>query len=108
MCLVQFCILATVPYPPPEDVQLLDANSTHLTFNWTSVSSNCPAISYQIVADNCGDCPNVTSDTTVTCDWSFTEENVCTFAVRTVVCDDINIVGNQSQNVSFTLKGKFI
>ena len=81
----------------------MGANFSQLTFQWSSVSSCCPAIRYLIVASNCGHCPNVTNLTTATCTGLSVEGQQCNFAVRSIVCDDV--IGNESKNVSAILRG---
>ena len=74
-------------------------------FQWEPVEPSCEAIHYLINASNCGHCPNVTNDTTVTCT-GFTldmYDQVCLLSVRTVVCH--NITGNESGNIQVTLRG---
>ena len=94
----------TAPYPPPNDVYLVEANSTQLSFQWRQISARCPAVQYRIVASNCGQCPNITPNTTATCTGPFPLNDVqCLFALQTIVCDDI--VGNVSMAVSVTMRG---
>ena len=82
------------------------ANSDELIFQWNTVTPSCEAIHYQINASNCGHCPNVTNDTTITCvDFSL-DNQVCLLAVRTVVCD--NITGNESRSIQVTLRGTYV
>ena len=88
------------PFPPPTDVELVGNNVSHLTFSWNEVASNCPSIQYQIVASNCGACPNTTLINEATCTGSYTQlltSQQCSFAVVTVVCD--NITGDVSNSV---------
>ena len=85
--------------PPPDRVYMSNADfvTGHLTFNWSSVSPDCPrsSIHYNILASNCGSCPTTTNHTTVTCtDVPIINGSMCTFAVQTVVCG--NITGNRS------------
>ena len=94
----------TDPYPPPSDVHLLDINSTHLTFHWSPVSSNCNAVHYCITSSNCGHCPNRVNSTSVTCSGPFINDQLCTFAVQTVVCD--NVVGNESNRIQVVIRSK--
>ena len=98
------------PYPPPSNIHLAEINSTHLTFHWSPISSNCDAIQYRIMRSNCGLCPNVTNSTSVTCyiNGLFTNSSrqlyLCTFTVQTVVC--ANIVGNESKRIQGNLRSK--
>ena len=83
----------------------MDADSTQLTFQWSSVSSDCPAIQYHIMSDSCGDCgPNLTNQTQAMCYRPSTDNQTnCTFALETVVCN--NITGQGSTSISVTLRG---
>ena len=78
---------------------IIDEFSIQVTFEWSVVTNGfCPALFYNnIVTSNCGVCPNSinTSDTTahVTC----TEVLIgplCTFSVRTSVCNSLAVEGN--------------
>ena len=98
--------LHAVPFPPPIDVQLVEANHTHLSFNWTQVSLNCPSLQYHIVASNCGECPNATRSSTITCSGNYAQflsDHPCSFAVQTVVCN--GLVGDASIAFNVTITG---
>ena len=71
-----------------------------LTFSWSPVAPDCPAIHYNILASNCGSCPTTTNHTNVTCTDVPTNNSICTFAVQTVVCG--NIAGNISDPLHIT------
>lgn len=96
--------LCIEPFPPPTDFQLMEANHTHLSFNWTQVSLNCQSLQY-IVASNCGECPS-TTDNKVTCTGNYTQlintDSQCSFTVQTVVCND-SIVGDISTAINVTM-----
>ena len=63
-----------VPFPPLTDIQLVEENDTHLSFNLSHVSSHCPSIQYHIIAsENCGKCPNTTGKNAVTCIGNYTQ-----------------------------------
>ena len=95
--------LCIEPFPPLTDFQLMEANHTHLSFNWTQVSLNCPSLQY-IVASNCGNCPSTTNNK-VTCTGNYTQlintDCQCSFTVQTVVCND-SIVGDISTAINVT------
>ena len=78
-------------FPPPDKVYItvVDIGLRQLTFNWSPVAPDCPAIHYNILSSNCGSCPTTTTHTTVTCTDIPTDGNMCTFAVKTVVCGSI-------------------
>ena len=69
-----------------------DYSSRELTFSWSPVAPDCPAIHYNILASNCGSCPTTTNHTNATCTKVPVNDSICTFAVQTVVCE--NITGN--------------
>ena len=96
--------IATESYPPPEDIRLVDANSSQLTFQWSSISANCSAIHYYISASSCGHCPIKSNQTTATCTGMYVDGQVCRFSLQTVVCNDI--FGNESTKVEVNLQGK--
>jgi hypothetical protein len=89
--------------PPPNEIQIsIDFSLRELTFSWSPVAPDCPAIHYNILASNCGSCPTTTNHTNATCTNLNVSLNdtVCTFAVQTVVCG--NITGNVSDPISIT------
>ena len=64
------------------------------------MAPDCPAVSYNIQASNCGSCPATTNYTNVTCTDIPTDGSKCTFAIRTVVCG--NIIGKLSEVMNIT------
>ena len=93
--------LNAVPYPPPEkkknitDLELVAG----ITFMWSPVGPDCPAIHYKILASNCGSCPlPPTTPINVTCTDIPTDDSTCVFVVSTVVC------GNNTGNVSMSIR----
>jgi hypothetical protein len=94
-----------VPFQPPEGLSIIQADlgSRRLTFSWSPVTPDCPAIHYNILASNCGSCPTTTNHTNVTCTDVPTDGSVCTFAVRSIVCG--SITGNFSESIEVVLKG---
>ena len=102
--LVSFKFLSNIaPFPPPTDVQLVDAQSRRISFNWTSVDAQCDSISYNITSINCGRCPTTTSNTTIICSDAHFSGQVCTLIVQAVVCG--NIIGNLGIPISVIMKG---
>ena len=89
--------------PPPNKLYLSTANfvSRRLTFTWSPVAPDCPAIHYNILASNCGSCPTTTNHTTVTCTDVPINQSTCTFAVQTVLCG--NLIGNLSDPINTTI-----
>ena len=98
------CIINAESSQSPNDVRLSYVQSGRITFNWTSVDALCDSISYNIISSNCGRCPSMTTNTTATCSDVMALGQVCTFAVRTVVCG--NITGNMSHPVHVILRGR--
>ena len=80
---------------------LVDTVSRQITFTWSPVYPECPAIHYNILASNCGHCPTTTNHTNITCSDAPTKA-MCTFAVQAINCD-FNI-GNHSKPITVLLK----
>ena len=77
--------------PPPIRVNFVEESPNHIRFNWSHVLFICPLLHYRIVASNCGQCPNTTVNTTVTCRGNNTKLSnsaPCSFAVQTVACGE--------------------
>ena len=93
------------PYPPPErpSLNIVDLESKKISFSWSPVAPDCPAIHYNILASNCGSCPTTTNYTNATCTDVPTDGTVCSFAVQTVVCG--SITGNVSNTAQGIFKG---
>ena len=91
---------------PPTDLKLVNVTTNQLSFNWSSVDPQCIELSYNISASpNCGNC--VSSSTSVTCSefqLSTFAHNMCTVAVKSIVCE--NITGTMSSVVHVTLRGE--
>ena len=100
---MSFNLLLIVPYPPPNDIQLVEANPNQLTFQWSPVLSDCNAIQYHVIASGCGVCPIATKLTTVLCTEISKDGHKCTFAVQTVACN--NVTGNRSKTNTVLLQG---
>ena len=78
----------TAQFSPPGDIQLVEANNTHLRFSWSPDSLCCPSVQHHIMASNCGECPSITTTNTVTCSGDYTRltnDHPCSFAVQTIV-----------------------
>ena len=100
-----YSIILIESFPPPHNITVivLDINPLKLTFEWSPVSLNCPALHY-IITFNCGICPPVTTNTTTVCnEIQIGVSNNCTFTIQTCVCD--SLVGDVAQ-IHLTLKGK--
>jgi hypothetical protein len=101
------------PFPPPLNVIIsdvaMDELSIQVTFKWSVVVTNtiCPALFY-IITSNCGLCPNSVNaiDTTVyvTCTEVLIGE-LCTFSVRTSVCNSLATEGNAT-SIAASFDGK--
>ena len=100
-----YCNIAD-PFPPPNDIQLVQISAEQLEFNWSAPTVDCPGLSY-CIESNCGMCSNYTNSTYTTCfiNQDATTINMCNFAVGTIICD--SIVGNLSNplNIQFVLRG---
>ena len=86
------------------NIKLIEGNLTHVSFNWSQISSQCPSIQYHIVASNCGECPDITINNKVTCTGKYTQlinSHQCSFAVQTIVCDEI--IGDISTAINVTV-----
>ena len=58
------------PYRPLQTPSMIsiDLNSRYVSFAWSPVAPDCPAIHYNILASsNCGSCPTTTNHTNATC-----------------------------------------
>ena len=101
-------IVSTEPLPPPSNVRLtyLSASEGVLIFKWDAVMSSCEVL-YNIMAKNCGTCPKTTNSTSVMCttDLKKSRQQSCSFAVQTVICN--NITGNITEEVHVILQGNF-
>ena len=76
-------------------IDLTELGLRQLTFSWSPVAPDCPAIHYNILASNCGSCPTTTNHINVTCTDVPIEQKTCTFALRSVVCGELaGILGN--------------
>ena len=86
---------------PPKSINWMTnyPQPTLIAFIWNTYSPDCPAIHYNILASNCGNCPNTTNHTTAICTGVPTDNSMCTFAVQTVACG--NITGESNQVLLF-------
>lgn len=97
------------PLPPPSNVMLTSVNRTQLTFSWDPPdnASDCLAVKYNILTENCGSCPMKSNTTTVDCTNPQPQPNpgtTCAFTVQTEVCD--GVVGGASDTHVARLRGK--
>ena len=85
-------------FPGPENVHInaIDTSLKQISFSWSPVVPDCPAIHYNILATNCGSCPTSTNHTTVTCtDIPYDNSIIlCNFVVQTVM--DENMIGGST------------
>ena len=102
--LIDIVWYAADPVPPPDNITLSLDNQGWLTFTWNEVASGCNVVHYRIIASNCGRCSATTVHTTVFCTDIPTDGSLCTFALQTVVCD--NIAGNVSDPIHAVLRGE--
>lgn len=86
-------------------IYLTHIDPSQLTFSWNQSFLNCPALNYLVTYnDDCGiQCPNTTTNTTITCTNVTANGQVCSLFVQTEVCG--NITGKKSNPIILTLKG---
>lgn len=100
---VYYNIYNIEPFPPPNLISLSEIRfGPELIFNWTRAILKCQEISYTITSD-CGNCPTTTTFSSALCRNVPTDGRVCSFAVKTNICG--NIEGNHSSSISIKLKG---
>ena len=89
-------VTAVGPLPPPNNLHISVANfgSREFTFTWSPVFPDCSSILYIILASDCGNCPNNTTQTTATCTDVPIKDSVCIIEILTVLC--ASDVGNSS------------
>ena len=107
--LLIFLWIITEPFRAPSSVRLTSVNNQprELTFTWDTVESSCPSLQYRVNATGCGTCTSTSTSNTTTCvDYDVTVDQLCTFAVHTVICDDIVSVMNAS--IQVPLKGNSV
>ena len=86
-CFVFFLLQGNFSSPTALFISQADFVSRQITFNWSEVITDC-SIYYNIIALNCGSCPNTTDLTAVTCTNVPSDGTMCKFAVKTVLCGD--------------------
>ena len=100
-------------FRPPQRVDLIRVNTSEIAFSWTQAQENCSSISYAILSNNCGSCPNTTNSASASC-FNFTVSTeseasitLCTFMVEVVVCSRslAPVVGNSSIPAIVNLTG---
>ena len=103
-------VLLAVSYPPPINVSAQCINNHQINFTWNEPDTNCSAIHYNIISQNCGTCPNKTVSSTASCSDVAANQTAitCSFAVQTVVCG--NMTGNESigNYTEVTVEGELI
>ena len=75
------------------NIHLIDINQEYLSFSWNI--SYLPQIFsdtvvYNIIASNCGTCPNSTTSLSATCVDFIADGSVCSFALQTAICGNSN------------------
>ena len=69
----------------------------HISFEWTPVETDCPAVSYEVITINCGLCSaDVTYTSNVTCNPLSTRYPSCKLNVTT----KSNVCGNALEAMS--------
>ena len=96
------------PAPPPTEIHLIDITQTYLLFHWNQISwagsGSCSSLIYNIIASNCGTCPNSTTSLFATCTNMTINGEICSFAVETEVCG--NIIGQRNNSITVYLDGR--
>lgn len=104
--------MCTEPFPPPEPISLTRVNATEMVFSWNQTQSYCPSLQYNIISTNCGNCPDTTNFTSVTCfDFPTSDSaTVCTIMVQAVICNTSGtpLVGLPSHPTEVNLTGTII
>jgi hypothetical protein len=96
--------MCIVPPQPPNDVKLRRITHGQLFFNWTSSLPHCPSIHYDITTSSCGECPESTTGSTITCNvLAINESRMCKLIIQTVVCG--SIPGTTSDPITVLIKG---
>ena len=96
------------PVPPPDRISA-SVSFDHpggITFTWDEVDSSCDIVHYRVITSNCGVCSatNITTlYTRVLCTNLTTDGSICSFAVQTIVCNDV--AGNVSEPIHVLLRG---
>ena len=98
--------LIAVMVSSPNNIRVIDVKPKRLTFTWndsenlqqTHIFSDTDSIVYNIIASNCGTCPNSTTSLSATCVDVIADERVCSFALQAVVC------GNRFSPISDPMK----
>ena len=78
----------------PNNIRVIDVKTNRLTFAWndsvnlqqTHIFSDTDSFVYNIIASNCGTCPNSTTSLSATCVDFVADGRVCSFALQAVVC----------------------
>ena len=86
--------LTAVVVSSPNNIRLINVKPKQLTFAWndsenvqqTHTFSDTDSIVYNIIASNCGTCPNSTTSLSATCVDFTADGGVCSFALQAVVC----------------------
>ena len=105
--------LTAVMVTSPNNIRLINVKTNHLTFTWndsvnlqqTHIFSDTNSIVYNIIASNCGTCPNSTTSLSATCVDFVADGSVCSFALQAVVCALGNRFSPISDPVKVQIKG---
>ena len=93
----------------PVSVSHMYLTEQSLKFTWNSLifsKINCSAIHYDILTQNCGNCPTTTNHTTATCTDVPTGDGMCSFTVQILVCN--NYVGSANDSVPLMTAGSHL
>ena len=86
----------------PDDAHFSYISPNQFTIEWSS-PANCPLVTYDIATTDCGECPNTTSSTSITCTNLMIDGQICSIVIQTRAC------GNNSDtdiaNLTIELRG---
>ena len=92
---------------PPDGIHISDINSHQFTIEWDPAANNCPPVSYDIAATNCGVCPNTTSHTSVRCTNLTIDGRVCIMVIQTKACRMNSEHHSGAANLTIVLSGNY-
>ena len=94
---------ALASYPPPNNITLSEVDEERITFTWSPVPHNCPAVHFNINTSNCDQYLDTTNSFSVTKTMA-SLPLTCTVTIQTVVCG--NIFGSPSEPFQFMINGQ--
>ena len=95
----------SLPLVPLTDVYVSQVNSSYISFTWTPPLLHCQPFAYFVYAYNCGECPNLVTDHTMTCMYVEADGRMCSFHIQRRAC---NITGKNSSTFSILLTRELV